>query len=31
MEVTMTAAHGTADTQALGVTPQRMSSVLGAN
>jgi len=30
MEVTMTAAHGTADARALGVPPRRMSSVLGA-
>ena len=30
MEVTMTVARGTADAQALGVTPKRMSSVLGA-
>jgi hypothetical protein len=26
----MLAAHGTADARALGVTPRRMSSVLGA-
>ena len=31
MEVTMTAARGTADAEALGVTPTRMSSVLGAD
>jgi uncharacterized protein YbjT (DUF2867 family) len=31
MEVTMTTARGTADAQALGVTPRRMSSVLGAD
>jgi NADH dehydrogenase len=31
MEVTMTAARGTADAQGLGVTPRRMSSVLGAD
>jgi uncharacterized protein YbjT (DUF2867 family) len=31
MEVTMTAARGTADAEALGVTPERMSSVLGAD
>ena len=31
MEVAMTAAHGTADAEALGVTPKRMSSVLGAD
>jgi NADH dehydrogenase len=31
MEVTMTAARGTADAEALGVTPRRMSSVLGAD
>jgi NADH dehydrogenase len=30
MEVTMLAAHGTADAQALGVTPRPMASVLGA-
>jgi NADH dehydrogenase len=30
MEVSMTAAHGTADARALGVTPRRISSVLGA-
>src|SRR3954447_18994315 len=30
MEVTMLAAHGTADARALGVTPRRISSVLGA-
>jgi NADH dehydrogenase len=29
MEVSMTAAHGTADARALGVTPRRISSVLG--
>jgi len=27
----MTAARGTADAQSLGVTPKRMSSVLGAD
>jgi hypothetical protein len=31
MEVTMTAARGTADAEALGVAPRRMSSVLGAD
>jgi NADH dehydrogenase len=31
MEVTMTAARGTLDAEALGVTPRRISSVLGAN
>jgi NADH dehydrogenase len=31
MEVTMIAARGTADAEALGVTPKRMSSVLGAD
>ena len=31
MEVTMTAARGTADAEALGVTPRGMSSVLGAD
>jgi uncharacterized protein YbjT (DUF2867 family) len=31
MEVTMTAARGTADAEALGVTPKRISSVLGAD
>ena len=30
MEVTMTAPRGTADAEALGVTPKRMSRVLGA-
>ena len=29
MEVTMTAAGGTADAEALGVAPKRMSAVLG--
>jgi NADH dehydrogenase len=31
MEVTMTAARGTADAEALGVTPKRIASVLGAD
>ena len=31
MEVAMTTAHGTADAEALGVTPKRMSPVLGAD
>jgi NADH dehydrogenase len=31
MEVTMTAARGTADAETLGVTPRRISSVLGAD
>ena len=30
MEVSMTAAGGTADAEALGVTPRRMAAVLGA-